>query len=159
MQPDLGRAVQSIADKTGKELFARDIFDCFMQEYVQLSSPYQLEKCHVDMDDDEEKGSGNHASIHATVRFKGKMLELSATGNGPVDAFVRGMQKSAGIAFTLENYAEHAVTRGADSQAAAYVGIRDAKGKEHFGAGIDPNIGIASIKAVLQAVNRMAAGR
>ena len=51
-------------------------------------------------------------------------------------------------------YEEHALTRGADAEAVAYVGITDANGNVAFGVGIDDNISTASIKAVLSALNR-----
>lgn len=155
MQPDLGRVVQVVADTTGRELAADEIIACFMKEYVQKSAPYRLEKCHIDMDDDEvSPGKINRAVVKATVCMNGKDVSFSAEGNGPIDAFVKGMQESAGMKFSLTQYAEHAMAQGADSNAVAYVGMKHADGRESCGVGIDTNIGIASIKAVLSCLNR-----
>lgn len=155
MQPDLGRVVQVVADTTGRELTADEIIACFMKEYVHRAEPYRLEKCHIDMDDDEDfPEKANRATVTATVRMAGKDVSFTAAGNGPIDAFVKGMQESTGIKFSLTQYAEHALAQGADSNAVAYVGIRHADGRESCGVGIDTNIGIASIKAVLGCLNR-----
>jgi len=43
---------------------------------------------------------------------------------------------------------------GAQARAVSYIQIQASRGHTHFGAGIDTNIELASIKAVLSAVNR-----
>jgi len=150
MQAGFGRAVQAVTDATGKELTSQDVRECFWKEYVSAGNAPSLEKCHIEMDDKTEGGA--RAEVRARVSMKGKDIPVEATGNGPVDAFIKGLQKAAGVSFTLEHFAEHALSHGSDSSAIAYVMIKDAAGKERCGAGIDENIGTASIKAVLSAV-------
>ena len=53
------------------------------------------------------------------------------------------------------DYREHAVGRGADAKAAAYVEARIG-GRPLFGVGIDTNIVVASLNAVVSAANRAA---
>jgi 2-isopropylmalate synthase len=131
--------------------------DAFRATYIQTEAPFHLLKCHIDMEDDEqEAGRGDRACVRVSVRVRGKDIEFAERGNGPVDAFVKGLRRHAGVSFTLEQYAEHAVTGGSDSQAAAYIAVKDGEGREHCGAGINANISIASIKAVLSALNRSA---
>ena len=52
------------------------------------------------------------------------------------------------------SYSEHSIGTGADTLAASYIQIRTARGLTLFGAGVDTNIELASIKAVVSAVNR-----
>ncbi|MBQ8136680.1 MAG: 2-isopropylmalate synthase, partial [Clostridia bacterium] len=52
------------------------------------------------------------------------------------------------------DYKEHAISRGADSKAVAYIHLKTPSGRDVFGVGIDPNISMASIRAILCAINR-----
>jgi 2-isopropylmalate synthase len=159
MQSDLARIIQEVTDRTGKELLPEEIRGYFMKDYIERNTPYLLEKCHIDIDDYEEQSSSpNQAHVNAAVKISGRNVAFEADGNGPVDAFVKGLQKSAGISFALDKYAEHALTEGSDSKAIAYIAIKDQNGSEYFGAGIDANISIASIKAVISALNRIKQG-
>jgi 2-isopropylmalate synthase len=56
--------------------------------------------------------------------------------------------------FDLVSYSEHSLGIGADSKAVAYIEIRTGSGQSCYGAGIDTNIEIASINALLSALNR-----
>ena len=56
--------------------------------------------------------------------------------------------------FTFVDYKEHAVSVGSDSQAVAYVQLRDENGKNVFGVGLSHNINLAPLRAILSAVNR-----
>ncbi len=78
---------------------------------------------------------------------------IHAVGNGPIDAFVRALRQKNVPDFDVRFYAEHSLSSGAKARAVAYVQIERA-GTICFGAGIDTNIELASIKAVLSALNR-----
>ncbi|MGM9593353.1 MAG: alpha-isopropylmalate synthase regulatory domain-containing protein, partial [Candidatus Onthomonas sp.] len=52
------------------------------------------------------------------------------------------------------DYKEHAISRGSDSRAVAYIQLRTKDGRDVFGVGIDHNISMASIKGILCAINR-----
>jgi 2-isopropylmalate synthase len=78
-------------------------------------------------------------------------------GNGPLSAFVDGLERDLGIAVSVLDYAEHAVSAGTDAQAVAYVEAADAQGTVRWGVGIDGSIVAASLKAVVSAVNRLRA--
>jgi len=52
------------------------------------------------------------------------------------------------------DYSEHAIGRGADAQAVAYVETSGASGDIRWGIGHDPNITTATFKAVLGALER-----
>jgi 2-isopropylmalate synthase len=53
----------------------------------------------------------------------------------------------------VRDYAEHALTAGADARAAAYVEA-EIDGVVRWGVGIDANIVNASLQALMSAVNR-----
>ncbi|MEX2627485.1 MAG: alpha-isopropylmalate synthase regulatory domain-containing protein, partial [Ilumatobacteraceae bacterium] len=59
-----------------------------------------------------------------------------------------------GVTFDVVDYAEHAMGRGADATAVAYVESARDDGEVRWGIGSDPNITTASLRAVLSAVER-----
>ena len=56
--------------------------------------------------------------------------------------------------FEIEHYSEHALSAGEEAAAIAYISLKDTQGKTRWGAGVDTNIELASVKAVLSALNR-----
>ena len=75
-------------------------------------------------------------------------------GNGPIEAFTRGLRDATGADVRVVDYHEHALGEGADATAVAYVEIAVGNGAHAFGVGRDPNLITASLRAVLGAVRR-----
>jgi 2-isopropylmalate synthase len=80
---------------------------------------------------------------------------VKGEGNGPIAAFVHGLKKDLGIEIDIRDYAEHAVSAGSNARAAAYVEARAANGTIRWGVGTDESILVASLKAVISALNRL----
>jgi 2-isopropylmalate synthase len=57
-------------------------------------------------------------------------------------------------AFEVTTFREQSLSAGTEASALAYVQIKRGDGKTVWGAGVDTNIELASIKAVVSAVNR-----
>jgi 2-isopropylmalate synthase len=57
--------------------------------------------------------------------------------------------------FEISSYSEHALSSSESAAAISYIQIKTADGKSRWGAGVDTNIELASIKAVLSALNRL----
>lgn len=55
----------------------------------------------------------------------------------------------------MSDYREHALGAGSEASAIAYIRVKTADGMSRWGAGVDTNIELASIKAVLSAINRL----
>jgi 2-isopropylmalate synthase len=85
----------------------------------------------------------------------GSTQTIEGQGNGPVDAFVDALKRAFAVEFSFIDYHEHAVGRGAHATAASYVELQDRLGVAIHGVGMDPNIVMASLKAVLSAVTRL----
>ena len=88
------------------------------------------------------------------ITLDGLPHSLAAGGNGPIDAFVRALGATALPKFDVLSYAEHSLGTGAEARAVSYIQIKLAGGRTLYGAGIDTNIELASIKAVVSALNR-----
>lgn len=156
MQPDFAEAVQAVADMTGAELTSDQIHDLFHAEYVKLREPYALKKCQIKWDDEDlERNDEESTSISCIVQAVKGDLSFEAQGNGPLDAFVKGFVRVSGLDFSIDEFAEHAIGRSAGALAVAYIKIVCADGSVSFGAGIDSNISLASIKATVSALNRL----
>ncbi|MBM3162878.1 MAG: 2-isopropylmalate synthase [Chlorobi bacterium] len=156
MQPDFAEAVQAVADRTGEELSPERIHNLFHEEYVRLREPFVLKKCHISWDDEEPDRNDEEATIiTCTVQMKEREFAVDAKGNGPVDAFVKGFTEVSGLDFSIEDYAEHAIGHSAGALAIAYIRVACRDGRVSFGAGIDSNISLASIKAIVSALNRL----
>ena len=92
----------------------------------------------------------------ATVAVDGQRTEVRGEGNGPVSAFVDGLQ-GRGYSVRVLDYSEHALSSGGDAVAAAYVECEVGSGEDStvvWGVAIDANIVKASLGAVVNAVNR-----
>lgn len=150
MQRDFARVVQAKTEERRGELSSKDIFDCFEAAYLKENGPMRLESCEIHAVD----GMHGKTRVKAVIRQGRKTIEVGASGNGPVDAFVKALRDGMGVACNVVMYAEHARTTGADAQAIAYIGVKFADGRTAFGAGEDASINNASIKAIISAVNR-----
>lgn len=144
LQIEFSRAVQRMADSTGREVVASDIHALFSREYLEQERPYDY-IAHRMVED-----SAHGVQIDLDVSRDGARKTCQGAGNGPIDAFVNAL----GLDIRLMDYHEHAIGRGADARAACYVELRVGDGATLFGVGIDSNIVTASFRAVLSAVNR-----
>ncbi len=147
MQPEFGRVIQAISERTGSEVTSSMIWDAFEQRYLGANTPYLLGKCRLSQND------GDSVEINAVVCTNSNNREITGKGNGPIDAFSNALREHLSINFRLLSYYEHAIEKGSDSRAAAYIQI-EADAGSFWGAGIDPNIDRASFKAILSALNR-----
>jgi 2-isopropylmalate synthase len=105
-----------------------------------------------------KKNANNEGStgVACTARLTidGVAREIHAQGNGPIDAFVQALNQSDLASFKVISYTEHSLSQGAEAQAAAYVQIETVNQQRFFGAATDTNIEMASMKAVVSALNR-----
>ena len=150
---ELSKAVQKVADTTGKEITSTDIFDIFCQEYIHQNGPFAL----VAFDSHKPDSSSEIEEVTATIRHKGEEVTFTASGNGPISAFVEGMRGTFGLEFRLADFGQNTRSATSKAEAAAYVELHvpDESGRSVFGAGIDTSITKAPIKAVISALNRI----
>jgi len=146
LQVEFSKIVQQWTDKTGKEVTSTDIWRMFQETYM-VEDALKLEEYRI-LPDREGR------IMSATLTAHGKETVIEGKGNGPIDAFVDAL-KTAGIAaIEVLDYREHALTGGANAQAAAYVEARTADGRTLFGVGVDKSIVDASLRAVTSAAAR-----
>ncbi|MFK7866484.1 MAG: 2-isopropylmalate synthase [Alphaproteobacteria bacterium] len=150
LQIEFSGIVQAIADQSGLELSAQAIYQAFSDTYLNANAPYRFvdHVTHYDSDQYELR------IIEAQVEKSGKSLQLSAKGTGPIDAYIHALNKDANLDIEIMDYSEHAIGKGANAQAIAYVEVLLPNKRKIFGAGVHKNIVSASLHAVTSAVNR-----
>jgi 2-isopropylmalate synthase len=147
MHRDFGRIINRVADERGEELPPEDILDLFRKEYLDREQPLKLVSF---LEIPKEKG----IECVAKIEKSGVAQEISGSGNGPVAAFVHALLSCGVDPFEVVSYSEHSLGTGVDAKAVAYFEIKSGAGVTTFGAATDTNIEIASLKAVLSALNR-----
>lgn len=147
MQVEFSTAVQRLAETTGSEVSAEQIWRLFSAEYLEPAAA----ACYVGH---QLVDRGAQQGVRLTVSVDGRQQVLDGVGNGPIDAAIAAL----GIPVEVRSYEERALNQGADSRALAIVemAIRGVTGST-FGAGIDANIVTASIRALMAGLNRMLA--
>jgi 2-isopropylmalate synthase len=147
LQIEFSKVVQQIADGEGVEVEASRLWAAFEQEYLEGNGQYKFIEHHAKSDHGDQP-------LTAKIMADGKPKIINGHGNGPVDGFVDAIRKDSSIQFDVADYREHAMGHGANAAAIAYVELRLADGTSLFGVGIDKNIVVASLKAVVSGVNR-----
>lgn len=149
LQIEFGRLVNDYIDSLAREVTSAEIKDYFWKEYVERAGPYQLHHFHAD-------GVKGTIGCRASLMKNGTEVKIEGQGNGPLDAFARALQASGEPPFEIGFYAEHALGEGTGASAIAYIQIKRPDGRHCFGAGVDTSIEIASVKAILNGLNRLA---
>ena len=154
LQIHFSRVVQRRADATEAELPSHELLAIFREIYIEPEGPFTFLSY--------KTVPGSHASelrhLTASVSIDGEVRDIQGTGTGPIDAYVHALAEEAGLAMTVMDYHEHAISQGSDALAAAYVEARNGTGTVEFGVGLHPNIVQASLLAVTAVANRLTAG-
>jgi 2-isopropylmalate synthase len=156
MQREFGPIANDAVDKLGREVSGAELKAMFWKEYVERISPFSI----VTLRTNSENGKVNcQGTLFYGVFPKPSNLSIDGHGNGPLEAFVNGFSlywhQGTIPRFEISNYSEHALSSGETAAAIAYIQIKTADGKTRWGAGVDTNIELASVKAVLSALNRL----
>jgi 2-isopropylmalate synthase len=148
MQREFGPIANEEVDKLGREVSGTELKGMFWKEYIDRVSPWRL-------------GTFRTYSENGRVNCQGTLFNnevqtgINGNGNGPLAALVNGICNLPGVPrFEIVNYSEHALGSGEEAAAIAYIQIKHGDGKTRWGAGVDTNIELASVRAVLSALNR-----
>ena len=99
-------------------------------------------------------GNALAASAQIVLDKKGEQLQGISMGDGPIDAAFVALEQIMGCHFELDDFQIQAVTEGKEAMGSALVKLR-AEGKLYAGTGISTDIIGASIRAYLNAVNKI----
>jgi 2-isopropylmalate synthase len=136
-----------LAEKKG-EISDKDLKAIVHNEIRETSEYFKLDYYNI--------MSGTKIKSTATIgiQINGKLFESSYNGDGPVDASFKAIDQITKIKAKLVDYIIEAVTEGKDAIGSVRVIVR-ANGIEVMGRGISTDIIEASIKAYVNAMNRI----
>jgi 2-isopropylmalate synthase len=140
---------KELADKK-HEIFDEDLHALISDEILVPDEQYHL----VSMSFRGETGEAPFARV--VISDSGRELASEGSGTGPVDASFSALERMVKSGSTLELYAVNAITSGTDAQGEVTVRLNK-NGRVVDGQGADTDIVVASVKAYLNALNKMAA--
>lgn len=154
MHPEFSAVVQKACDEKGKELKAEEVFDLFQQEYRNVCGPYRLVNYKIS-EEKNEQDDLTYVHFSGELKYKDNApVQIEGNGNGPVAAFCDAMNQTEVASYQFVDYSEHAISVGSDSKAISYIHLKNPQGKDIFGIGVSHNIGYASMKGIICAINR-----
>lgn len=132
-----------------KYVYDEDIDAIISEEILKLPEKYRFIFLNV--------VSGNRTIPCATVEIEseGKIIKEASFGNGPVDAVFNAIKKIIKTKSKLISFVISAITMGTDAQGEVTVKLEEG-GRQVVGKGVDPDVLVASAKAYISALNRLA---
>ena len=150
LQIEFSKTIQHITEDSGTEISPTVMWEAFSTEYLPSEPSMRLRSHELHTNTSEGRG---RTTISAQLEVDGNAVTVRGEGDGPVEAFVSGLRAEWPGDFDVLDYSEHAIGRGSDAEAVAYV--ESSSGSEvRWGIGTDPNITTASLRAVLSAFER-----
>jgi 2-isopropylmalate synthase len=142
------QALKRLADKK-EQIATEDIEALVLEEIYRIPDKYKLVYLSV--------LSGNMAIPTAAMKLEvdGQEKQLADFGVGPIDAVFHTIAKLCCRDPKLLQFSVNAITGGTDAQGEVTVRIEE-QGASAVGRGADPDIIVASAKAYLNALNRIA---
>ncbi len=148
MHPEIGKIVQAVTDKEGRELESEEILAIFKKTYFEP-------EVHLELIDFTAKTNKDHTvSCKLTYKLNGKKVKSEGSGNGPIDACKHALEKEYPHTFTITDYTQHTSGEKSSAEAIAYIQVKTDELESFYGVGADTNISLASVKAIFSALNR-----
>lgn len=147
MRETVGYTVKSISDHKHKELLPDEVYQIFKNHFVDIAEPLNVTETHY------VQCNGIEATV--SLVYNGRVASATNNGNGRLDAVSNAIRSYTGIDYSINTYTEHALEVGSASKAVSYVEITVPDGKSFWGTGIDTDIVVSSVKALVCAVNNM----
>jgi len=152
LQIEFSGVVQAMTDAEGGEVTSDELWSIFADEYLPSPNPaekwgrFELKSLRTASD------LSGVVTLDVALRDGDETIEARGTGNGPLSAFL-SVLRGVGVDVTVNDYVEHALSAGGDALAASYVEV-SIDGRTLWGVGIDADISLATLKAVISAANR-----
>ena len=143
----MGYAAKGVSDRTHKELKPAEVYQVFCENFVDNRPAFDVPACHF-----KQVNGGIEASV--TILKNNTLSEVTAAGNGRVDAVTNALKEFFGVDFTLATYEQHAMSEQSTSKALSFVGL-EKDGSQYWGAGMDEDVVRSSVNALVAALNTL----
>ena len=140
-------AFQVIAERKEK-VSAKELDAIVASAAMQVPPTYVLDSYVV------TSGNTISATAHLKLHQQDKVLEGVSIGDGPIDAVFRAVEQITGQHFELDDFQIQAITEGREAMGQTVVKLRSGS-KVHSGRGISTDIIGASIRAYINALNKI----
>lgn len=150
MQKEFSLVIKKHAGQKNQEISADEAWDVFMNEYLKAKTPFELKSIYFEKD----KTNPTLLNCNGELLFHNKKYTLISSGNGVVDTVINYINKTFGLSLVVDDYYQHALSHGSDAIAASYIRVIDQSGNSYWGAGIDNDATLATLRALISAVNR-----
>lgn len=151
LQIEFSKTIQHITEDSGTEITPDSMWSAFKERYLPDEPRLQLRSQEIHTSTHNGEG---RSSVAAQLQFEGEPVTVIGEGEGPVEALVHALTDHWDFTFDVVDYSEHAIGRGADAEAVAYVESIGNDGELRWGIGVDHSITTASLRAVLAAFER-----
>lgn len=148
---ELNRAFErfkKLADQK-KYIFNEDIEALVSDEVLRIAEVYQL------IDLEVESGTKKKPTATVKIKINGDVKEIKISGDGPVDSVYKAITELTGSKAELNKFEIKAITGGTDALGEVTV-ILEEGGHTVRGHGSDTDIIVASAKAYINALNKLA---
>lgn len=147
---DIGKVYKALMRVCEKKsgVGAKELEALIASSAMQVPSTYHVKSYYTT--------SGNLITAMANITLTKDDEEISgvSTGDGPIDAAFRAIESGIGYHYELDDFQIQAVTGGKESIGSAFVKLRS-NGKLYSGNGISTDIVGASIRAYVNALNKI----
>ena len=147
---DVGKVYEEFKKVTAKKetIDNKELEAIIASTAMQVPSTYHLVNYVVN--------SGNiiPATANVTLEKDGEKISGVSTGDGPIDAAFHAIEQVIGHHYELDDFQIHSVTEGREATGSALVKLR-ANGKLYSGNGVSTDIIGASIRAYINAINKI----
>ncbi len=138
---------KALADKK-KEIYPEDLEALVAEKVLRIPDRYNLVYLHV------AGGSGIRPTATVAVEVDGVEQSRASMGAGPIDAAFKAVAQITGTRSRLLRFTVNSITGGTDAQGEVTVRLQE-DGWVVTGQGADPDIITASVRAYLNALNRL----
>ncbi len=143
------KAIASVCE-TKSSISAKELEAIIASSAMQAPSTYHLESYTTNC-------TNLGASMsQVTLTCDGETICGVSTGDGPIDSVFRAIEQSIGYHYELDDFQIQAVTEGKEALGSAVVKLRN-RGKLYSGNGISTDIVAASVRAYINALNKIVA--
>ena len=153
MREEVGYMIKGVSDRTHKELSPKEIYNIFAKEYINNFETIDITDATFRKMSTYKANDGMIVDMH--VEIDGEVYEITAPGNGRLNAVNNALKKTPyRFDYSLLTYTEHALETSSSSSAASYICISGRDGKQYWGVGTHSDIILASVNALVSALNR-----
>lgn len=150
MQKEFSLVIKKHAGQRQQEISADEAWDVFMEEYLKAKKPFELKSIYFEKD----KDIPTQLNCDGELLFNGQKYPLKSSGNGVINTVMNYLNSTFQLDLVVDDYYQHALNHGSDAIAASYIRVIDKLGNSFWGAGIDNDATLATLRALISAVNR-----